>query len=290
MRQKLGKGLEQLLGPDEKLDSKQLKEIPVDDIHANKSQPRRHFSPEKIQELAQSIAENGLIQPIIVRQLGTDDYEIIAGERRFRACKSLNHQTIKAIVLECDAQKSFELALIENLQRDDLNPIEEARCFAELMEKRSFTQDELSKTIGKSRSYVANSLRLLQLPQKVLDLVEQRQLSAGHARTLLRNPEQAEQLALDIQQQQLTVRELEQQLISTNQYKKSAPQPKQKLRNTPLHDEAFEIATNLSEKIGFEVEIQQKTPEQGKVSLTYKNLEQLDYILQHLGALNGQNS
>ena len=179
----LGKGLSALLG-DEILDEKSTNEIDIYDISPNPQQPRHFFDEEALTELAENIKENGVITPITLRRLDKG-YEIIAGERRWRAARKAGLKTIPAIVLDIDEKKAYQLSMVENLQREDLSPIEEAQGFRKLMEDYGMTQDEVANAVSKSRPAVANAIRLLELPAEIIAMVESGKLSAGHGRTLL---------------------------------------------------------------------------------------------------------
>ena len=185
LKKGLGRGLSSLLGDSEK--SLVKNKIPIEDLSRNRFQPRKQFSKESIEELSNSIKERGVIQPIVVRpdKDSKDKYEIIAGERRWMASQNAGLNEVPVVVLDVDDVKSLEFAIVENVQRQDLNPIEEARGYQRLINEFDYNQDKLSKFIGKSRSYIANSLRLLSLTEDVLTLVEKGNLSAGHARSLI---------------------------------------------------------------------------------------------------------
>ncbi len=182
MARGLGKGLEALLPAMD--NENEIKKIPLQKLVANPYQPRKIFDDEAIEELAQSIQEHGIIQPIVVRKKGTK-YEIVVGERRFRAAKLANLEEIPAIVKEMTEEQMMEVAILENLQREDLTPIEEAEAYQSLMEKLNFTQEDLAKRLGKSRPHITNHIRLLQLPDVVRQMVNDGKLSMGHGRTLL---------------------------------------------------------------------------------------------------------
>lgn len=212
----LGKGLSSLIPSSRKISledgvSKKYFECPLEDIIPNPEQPRKLFAKETLDELAASIEEKGLIQPLIVRSLGGGKYELIAGERRYRAAKQVGLETAPVVVKETDGSETLELALIENIQREDLNPIEEALAYKELLSKHQFTQDELAKQLGKDRSSIANSLRLLKLPDKIRDFLINNMISMGHARALLSidNKELQIQIAEDIVTNNLSVRDVE---------------------------------------------------------------------------------
>jgi ParB family chromosome partitioning protein len=209
----LGRGLETLLAPAEEPQqpSPQTLEIPVSQVRPNPSQPRQAFDPEALAELAESIARNGVIQPIIVRAQA-DGYELIAGERRLRAAIQAGLTTIPAIVRQATENQSLELALVENIQRQDLNPIEQAQAYKEFIERLALTQEEAAARLGKKRPSIANILRLLDLPQQIQDAVSRGTLTMGHARALLALPDRAEQLRLAarIERDDLSVRQTEQ--------------------------------------------------------------------------------
>lgn len=207
----LGKGLSALIptGPERE----RLLEIPIDEINPNPYQPRKSLGEESLEELANSIRQHGLLQPIIVRKVD-DRYEIVAGERRYRAAKMAGLQKVPAIVKEVSDEESMEYALIENLQREDLNPIEAASALKLLMERFGLTQEEVADKIGKNRSTVANLLRLLKLPEEIQNMVSEGKISMGHARALLSldNPEEQKKLALEIVNRSLSVREVEKEV------------------------------------------------------------------------------
>lgn len=212
-RKALGKGLGSLIPVGNKADgmSKVYFECPVGDIIPNPRQPRKLFSKESIDELAASIEEKGIIQPLIVRRLGGGKYELIAGERRYRAALQIGCDNVPVVIKDVDENETLEIALIENIQRQDLNPIEEALAYKELLGRYQYTQDELAKHIGKDRSSIANSLRLLKLSDKIRDYLISGELTMGHARALLgiENRELQLQIADDIVKNNLSVREIE---------------------------------------------------------------------------------
>ena len=212
-RSGLGKGLGSLIPTTERLQDSDaiLRELPISEIVANTYQPRSHFDEEALVSLAASIRAVGVLQPILVRELGEDSYELIAGERRWRAAKRAGLQTIPAIVRTAEDEGSLEQALVENLHREDLGALEEAAAYQQLIEEFKLTQDQVATRVGKSRSAVANTMRLLQLPTSIQRLLGEGQLSAGHARALLGTPDRAfqEKLAKAIVSEKLTVREVE---------------------------------------------------------------------------------
>lgn len=212
-RSGLGKGLGSLIPTTERLQDSDaiLRELPISEIVANTYQPRSHFDEEALVSLSASIRSVGVLQPILVRELGEDSYELIAGERRWRAAKRAGLQTIPAIVRTAEDEGSLEQALVENLHREDLGALEEAAAYQQLIEEFKLTQDQVATRVGKSRSAVANTMRLLQLPTSIQRLLGEGQLSAGHARALLGSPDRAfqEKLAKAIVSEKLTVREVE---------------------------------------------------------------------------------
>lgn len=207
----LGKGLDAIFAENDTEDRNAAVALKISEIEPNRAQPRKDFNDEALAELADSISRHGVLQPLLVRPIFGGGYQIVAGERRWRAARMAGITEVPAVIRDMSDSEVMELALIENLQREDLNPLEEAQGYQSLMETYGMTQEEVSKTVGKSRSTVANALRLLNLPQKVLDLVQSGSLSAGHARTLLsfQNPEEMLKAAKMAVEQGISVRELE---------------------------------------------------------------------------------
>jgi ParB family chromosome partitioning protein len=274
----LGKGLGALIPGSEEPDRNSIIEIKITEIEANDKQPRKAFGDETLMDLAESIKEHGVIQPIIVRKLGSG-YQIIAGERRWRASRLAGKKTIPAIVKECSNLEVMELALIENLQREDLNSIEEAMAYKSLIEEYDMTQEEISKKIGKSRPAIANSLRLLQLPQEVIKMIEKGEISQGHARALLSVSGEKNQIemAKRIVAHQLSVRQVE----------KMAGNIKRKKKKEVLPDacqiEISHLEERLKTALGTKVTIQHKN-NKGKIEIEYYSNEDLDRILDLLGS------
>ena len=213
-RSGLGRGLSSLIPADYTADSGVYQEIDIQEVVPNRNQPREHFDEETLVSLSRSITEIGVIQPIVVRELEDGQYELIAGERRWRAAKRANLSAIPAIIRTSDDLSSLETAVVENLHRQDLNPLEEAAAYQQLVEEFGLTQDDVAQRVGRSRSAVANTLRLLHLPPMVQRLLIEGQLSAGHARALLATPDRSEQerLATQIVEEGLTVRQIEEML------------------------------------------------------------------------------
>ncbi len=276
-RRALGRGLSALLsdGPS-KLESKEeLREVDIDLIDPNPEQPRTFFSEEKLEELSQSIRENGLVQPILLRRKGDGRYQLVAGERRWRAAQRVGMQRVSAVVREVEDEKLLEIALIENIQRQELNPIEEAAAYQRLMEVLGLTQEDVAKRVGKDRSSVANYVRLLKLPALVQAMLEKEQLSMGHARALLGLEDQEEQakLAHEVVERKLSVRETERAV-------------QQKSLKSKGHDDSTQIRIDaniraaelkLKRFLGTQVKILMG-PKGGKISIEFSSATELDRI------------
>ena len=285
-KRRLGRGLAALIGDDsgegaqapEQLDG--LRHLPIEHIHPNPKNPRKHFAEEELQDLANSLRDKGMLQPIVVRPRSDGEFEIVAGERRWRAAQLATLHELPALVRELSDVETMEIALIENIQRENLNPLEEAAAFNELMEQFSYTQQQLADSLGKSRSHIANTLRLRNLPESVRKLIEEGKLTAGHARTLV-SSDSPHELAQQIISLGLSVREAE----GLNR-EKSTVAPKEKPeKNADI--KAFE--KHLEEMTGLKVEIKSGTHESGKLMIEYKNLDQLEDISRRLagGRISG---
>lgn len=250
----------------------QLDYIMIKDIVKNPYQPRLVFKENELEELAQSIKENGLIQPIIVRKSDIIGYELIAGERRLRASQLAGLTTIPAIVKDISTDDSMKQAIIENLQRQDLNPIEEAKAYQQLILKKAMTHDEIAKSMGKSRPYITNSLRLLQLPSAILEGVEQGDISPGHARLLLSLSSEHEQMKYYqmVLSEGLSVRQLEKKLTP----KKANPIPKNRFIQ--------EYEDKIAKILGLEVSITANNQGKGKLSISFDNLDDFNRIIDNL--------
>ena len=247
-------------------------------IDPKSDQPRKYFDKEALEQLASSISENGVLQPILVRKYGDGRYQIIAGERRFRASKLAGLTEIPAIVLEHDDKKAAEIALIENVQREDLNPLEEALGYKALAEEYNMTQEELSNRVGKSRSAIANTLRLLDLPDEILTLVASKELSAGHARTLLgvRDRDNMILLAQRAVEDDLSVRVLEEEVKRINKPKKEEVE-----EDIPVVDYFRELEIRVQSHLGRKVKIDGKGRKK-TITLSYEDNEDLDEVLKLL--------
>ena len=254
-----------------------VSQIKLSMIDPKSDQPRKYFDKEALEELASSIAENGLLQPILVREYGDSRYQIIAGERRFRASKLAGLSEIPAIVLDKDDRKVAEIALIENIQREDLNPVEEAMAFRALIKEYDLTQEELSEKVGKSRSAIANTMRLLDLPDEILTMVAAGELSAGHARTLLGVKDRDNMLILADKTVELdySVRQLEEEVKRINKPKKPEIIEDEEL---PVVDYFREMELRMMSHLGRKVKIEGKGRKKS-VTLFYEDNEDLDELL-----------
>ena len=282
----LGRGLGALLGDDVlKAESPGRLYLPISQVESCSSQPRKHFDEASLAELADSIREHGIIQPLTVRQLASGYYQIIAGERRWRAARLAGLQEVPVIVMEADDRKAAELAMIENLQREDLNPIEEAAGFQSLMETYHMTQAEAASRVGKSRSAVANALRLLPLPAPVPLLLEEGKLSAGHARAILAVPsgELQKKLAQKVIAEELSVRQTEALAKRLAAEPREAAEPKS-AAGPDLSIYLREAEKTLATRFGRKVHIINGR-KKGKIELEYYNPEDLNTLLELLEQL-----
>ena len=270
LKKGLGRGLSSLLGDTSK--KIETNKVSINNLTRNKFQPRKNFTKENLEELANSIKAQGVIQPIVVRpdKVNEGKYEIIAGERRWLASQNAGLHEVPVVILNIDDVKSLEFAIVENVQRQDLNPIEEARGYQKLVDDFNYNQDKLSKFIGKSRSYIANSLRLLGLPVEVLTMVESGDLSAGHARSLI-GLNNSTVIAKKIVQKNLSVRQAE-ALVRQFRDKKFKIISKK-------DSNILDLQKSLEEKMGLSVSINNKKNNTGTISFEYQNLDQLDKII-----------
>ncbi|OZG32165.1 ParB/RepB/Spo0J family partition protein [Rickettsia endosymbiont of Culicoides newsteadi] len=284
----LGKGLSALLGEEVFTVEKDelVKIIDIDKIEARNNQPRKKFEYDKIKELADSISNNGLLQPIIVSSVSDGKYKIIAGERRWRACKVAKLTDIPAIIKDIGDKEIIEIALIENIQREELSVIEESEGFERLIKEFGYTQEQLAEKVSKSRSHIANLLRLNQLPQPIKDKINEGLLTMGHARCLI-NHQQAEVIANHIIENDLSVRQTEDIVRnwSKNEYTKTPEHDKRigrgLLKESSKENDLQLLAKSLSERFNIKVTIEDY-PIGGKLIFHYSNLEELDSILSRL--------
>lgn len=260
--------------------------VPIEKIEPNPDQPRRRFESEDLEDLCRSIKEKGVIQPLIVRVSPRDSlkYEIVAGERRWRASQMAQLHELPVLIREFDDTEVLEVAIIENIQRADLNPVDEAAGYKQLMEKFGHTQERLAEALGKSRSYIANSMRLLQLPDDVIEHLADGRLSTGHARALITS-DHASELAKQIVSRGLSVRDTE-RLVKKAAQGEAAPKAKSASRPKDDKDaDTKALEGDLSAALGMKVAVEHKEgTEQGKIVISYNNLDQLDDICRRLSA------
>ncbi|EOL50905.1 ParB/RepB/Spo0J family partition protein [Enterococcus caccae] len=281
----LGRGIDALFQDfasleDVDVQKEEVLEIPLNELRPNPYQPRKTFDEASLQELANSIQQSGVFQPIIIRKSAVKGYEIIAGERRFRASKLAEKETVPAIVREFDEEAMMQVAVLENLQREDLNPLEEAEAYDMLMKNLKLTQVEVAERLGKSRPYIANYLRLLTLPTQVKEMVQGETLSMGQARTLLglKDKDLILTLAKRVVEENLTVRQLEQIVndLNENQGKKISKKEKKTVKDKPYY--IRESEDRLMDKFGTTVAIQEKEGK-GKIEIEYLSPSDLARIL-----------
>lgn len=276
----LGKGFSSLL-EDNFVEVQSQKEgiltVRLTQVEPNKKQPRKHMDEEKIHQLAESIRQHGVIQPLIVRSIGEERYQIVAGERRWRACKVAGVEEIPVVVKEYSDRETAEIALVENLQREDLNPIEEAEGYQALIDEYNMTQEEVAQRVGKSRPAVANALRLMQLPDDVIDLVKWGQLSAGHGRALIPLGSRAMEGAGKVIQDGLTVR-------STEKLVKKMLKPEvKKPAAAPQDEQLLLVEDELTQNFGRRVKIKAAGKDKGgKIELEYYSQEDLNNLIDQL--------
>lgn len=277
----LGCGLDMLLSSATQDSNKEseLKNLPVEKISKGEYQPRLSIDPDALQELAESIKSQGLVQPVVVRRISGGNFELIAGERRWRATQMAGLHTIPAIIRDIPDQAAAAMSLIENIQREDLNPLEEALAMSRLIADFGLTHQQTAESVGRSRAAVSNLLRLLDLEQKTKELLDSRRLDMGHARALLALSGQVQiDTAYIISKKKLSVRETEKlvkKIVNNDQ------QPKSK-KSTPKAVEVQKLEQSLSDTLGAQVTIQYNTKGKGRIVVEYNNLDELDGILEHI--------
>ena len=278
-KRRLGRGLAALIGDDTTeeavvQDIRSLRHVPVELLFANPNNPRKHFAEDELESLAKSLREKGLLQPLVVRPRPDGGFEIVAGERRWRASQRAGLHEIPVLIRELGDKETLEIALIENVQRSDLNPLEEARAYRQLIEQYEYTQQQLADGIGKSRSHIANTMRLLTLPEPILKQIEMGSLTAGHARALIAT-EMPEDLADKIVKLNLSVREAEEMVRQTPSSKPKAARPEK-------DSDTRELEKQLAASLGLSVDVKHKGPSGGTVIIKYKTLDQLDEIARRI--------
>lgn len=274
----LGRGLDAIFMDNESEDRNSTVKLKLSDIEPNRNQPRKEFNEEALAELADSISQHGVLQPLLVRPLPDGGYQIVAGERRWRACRMAGISEVPAVIRELTESQVMELALIENLQREDLSVIEEAEGYKLLMETYNFTQDEISKSVGKSRPSITNALRILNLPPNILDLLKEGKITAGHARALLSfsNEEEMQRAAKLIVENGLSVREIENIVKRSNKAKR-------KKRDLGKRNSFFdEVELALNEHLGRKVKVKNTAKERGSITIEFYNKEDLAQIASRL--------
>ena len=284
----LGRGLDAIFMDNSVDESGNVTMLRLSEIEPNPDQPRREFDEEALAQLADSIATHGLIQPIVVRSANTNGYyQIIAGERRWRACKMAGLTEVPVIVMELDDKKAAQIALIENIQRENLNPMEEANAYKSLMTDYAMTQEEVSKQIGKSRSAIANTLRLLDLPSEVIEMVTDGRLSAGHARALLslKNETRINGVAYSIIAKGLSVRETERLVKHTNRLEYEIANAKKEEKKEMTVDYTMELSKKMTSKLGRKVMIR-KGVSGGSLEIRYETDDDLDELVTKLCGKN----
>lgn len=283
----LGKGLDSMIPPKATAKAAKVKEakesvtktgetiLKINEVEPNRKQPRKFFNEEALQELSGSIKQHGIVQPLVVTKKD-DYYEIIAGERRWRAAKLAGLKEVPVVIKDYSPQEIMEVALIENIQREDLNPVEEARAYQNLIKEYNLKQEELAERVSKSRSAITNSLRLLKLSDKVLDMLIEEVISSGHARALLalEDPEQQALIAEKIVNDKLSVRDIEKLVKNINNPTKKAP--KKELSNDFVYRD---IEEQLKQKIGTKVKINRKSENKGKIEIEYYSQDELEKIV-----------
>ena len=270
---KLGRGLGSLLSSSDKKDNKDFKYINISQIKANEKQPRKNFKKEELEELAESIKLQGILQPIVVRLISDNNYEIVAGERRWRSAQIAGIHEIPALIKNLNDDMMQEVALVENIQRENLNPVEEARAYKKILDSKNSDYEKLSKAIGKSKSHISNIIRLLELDDEILNYIISGKLSMGHARALIGVPNGVE-LAKEIINKKLSVRQTEK---NTANFKKT------KTKKNTKDPNILDLENELSEKIGLKTLIHfNEGGSSGSLTLYYSDLDQLDTLMQRL--------
>ena len=283
-KRRLGRGLAALIGDDTSeeavvQDARSLRHVPIELLHPNPNNPRKHFAEEDLESLAKSLKDKGLLQPLVVRPRADGSFEIVAGERRWRASQRAGIHELPVLIRELDDRETLEIALIENIQRSDLNALEEARAYRQLMDQYNYTQQQLADSIGKSRSHIANTMRLLSLPEAIQHQIENGKLTAGHARSLVATEYPAE-MADQIIKLGLTVREAE------DLARKNSAAPNVKSFGSDKDADTRALEKTLTEALGLSTSIKHKGAGGGSVQISYKSLDQLDDVIRKLTARN----
>ena len=280
----LGKGIGALLGDDGEVDLASITEVPAAALKPNPQQPRREFDEAALRELADSIRQKGVLQPVLAEPAGDGTYVIVAGERRVRAARMAGLEKVPVLVRQFSADEKLEIALIENIQREDLNPIEEALAYKKLMELANLSQEQMAGRVGKDRSTIANTLRLLKLPEQAQSAVEKGTLSAGHARAILSlvNPADQQLLFQRIVEKGISVREAEELAAAFSVGKRQAQKPRKAARAAARKDaEVREIEQKLIERLGTKVDVKGNAAK-GRIEISFYSADDLDRLLELL--------
>lgn len=280
----LGRGLSEIFMQNESEDQNSTVTLKISEIEPNRKQPRQEFEPEALNELSESIAQHGVLQPLVVRPIFGGGYEIVAGERRFRASRMAGLTEVPVVIRELTDEQAMELALIENLQREDLSDLELAMGYESLMKEYDMTQEQVANTVNKSRSAIANTLRLIKLPDSIKTMLTNGDISSGHARALLglEDAELMEQVAREIMENNLSVRETEKRIQQINKLKEAGEQevePKEKIDRRPPYYREVELS--LSECFGRKVVVNQKNKSSGTLVLEFYGEDDLKELLKH---------
>lgn len=280
----LGRGLSEIFMQNESEDQNSTVTLKISEIEPNRKQPRQEFEPEALNELSESIAQHGVLQPLVVRPIFGGGYEIVAGERRFRASRMAGLTEVPVVIRELTDEQAMELALIENLQREDLSDLELAMGYESLMKEYDMTQEQVANTVNKSRSAIANTLRLIKLPDSIKTMLTNGDISSGHARALLglEDAELMEQVAQEITENNLSVRETEKRIQQINKLKEAGEQevePKEKIDRRPPYYREVELS--LSECFGRKVVVNQKNKSSGTLVLEFYGEDDLKELLKH---------
>lgn len=287
-KKRLGRGLAALIGEIDQPESKNIstslradRTVPIEHVSRNKNNPRRGFEKAELEELAVSIRKHGIVQPVLVRTISPDRYEIIAGERRWRSAQMAGLIEIPVLVRDVDDRTALEIAIVENVQRSDLNALDEALGYEQLIAQYQYTQNDLGEVIGKSRSHVANSLRLLKLPQEVRDMLSAGSLSAGHARAIVSTPDPV-RLAREIVEKGLSVRDAERLAQAASDTGSGESSKALEKKSVTKDADTLALERSLSDKLGLKVEVNHKG-QGGQLKIDYKSLDQLESLCRALG-------
>lgn len=288
--QRLGRGLDELMPDQDENETLSVNRLPVDEIAPNPEQPRNHFDPDKLDELTESIRQQGVVEPIVVRPYPDGDrrYMIVAGERRWRAAQQAGLDRLPGIVRDLEPEHAYLLSLVENIQRENLSALEEARAYQRLIDEEGYSQDEVGEAVGKNRSTIANRLRLLELPEAVRDALEENVISAGHARCLLpleKNP--TETLLDEILKKNLSVRETEKRAKQLKKSEEPSPEPSEPSSSSAERPKHFDrLEADLETKLGAEVKIDSSDKKSGTIIIHFSSPQEFDSLKDRLESID----